>query len=87
VDIIIQLVLGAIAGVLAMFVIYRKLPDNPLGWIGAVLVGLLGGWLGGIVFNLLGLEAANWLGSLIVAFAGALAVLYLLRKMAPGQES
>jgi hypothetical protein len=39
------------------------------------------------VFYLLGLEAANWLGSFIVAFASALAVLYRQGKMAPSQGS
>jgi uncharacterized membrane protein YeaQ/YmgE (transglycosylase-associated protein family) len=45
-----------------------------------LLVGLIGGVLGGWIANLLGLETANWVGSLVVAFAGAALILYILRR-------
>lgn len=83
-DTVLWLVLGVVAGLLAMFVIYRKFPSSPMQWIGAIVVGLIGGWVGGWVTDLIGLEAVNWLGSLVVAFLGALLLLILLRRLSPG---
>lgn len=85
-DIILWLALGAVAGVAAVLVMYRSVPDTPLEWIGAVGIGLLGGWLGGWVSDLIGLEAVNWIGSLVIAFAAALLMLMLLRRVAPGSR-
>jgi len=84
-EIIVWLVLGAVAGFLAMLVMYRSIPNTPWQWAGALVIGLFGGWLGGWVTGLLGLEAVNWLGALVVAFVGALAVLMLLQRIAPSR--
>jgi uncharacterized membrane protein YeaQ/YmgE (transglycosylase-associated protein family) len=77
---ILWLVLGLVAGVLALIVVERTIPREPMGWVGALLIGLIGGVLGGWVTNLLGLETVNWIGSLVVAFAGAAVILYLLGR-------
>lgn len=86
-DLLLSLVLGVVAGFLAVVVVYRTIPSSPLAWAGAILVGLLGGWIGRIVANLVGLEAANWLGSLVIAFVAALALLLALRKVAPAKQT
>jgi uncharacterized membrane protein YeaQ/YmgE (transglycosylase-associated protein family) len=86
-DLIVSLVLGVVAGFLAVVVVYRTIPSSPMAWIGALLVGLLGGWIGQIVANLVGLEAVNWLGSLVIAFVAALGLLLALRKVAPAKQS
>ncbi|HET7034170.1 MAG TPA: hypothetical protein VFI42_00665, partial [Thermomicrobiaceae bacterium] len=70
-EIILWLVLGAVAGFLAVLVMYRTIPNTVLQWIGAIGVGLIGGWIGGWVTGVVGLEAVNWLGSLILAFVAA----------------
>ena len=50
------------------------------GMLGALAVGVLGGLLGGLVLDLLGVgDNLNWIGSLVVAVAGAVAILYALR--------
>jgi uncharacterized membrane protein YeaQ/YmgE (transglycosylase-associated protein family) len=82
-DLIISLVVGAIAGAVALFVVYRRVPSEPMQWIGALVVGVIGGWLGGIIFGILGLEDANIIGSLVVAFVGAVIVLLLLQRLSP----
>lgn len=82
-DLLLWLVLGVVAGILAMLAVYRTFPTTPPQWIGAVTVGLLGGWLGGWLADVIGLERANWLGSLVVAFLGAFALLLALRKAQP----
>lgn len=75
------LLIGLLGGVLAMFVVFRRFPSQPAQWIGAVVFGLLGGWLGGWLLDVLGLSEANWLGSLVVAFAGATVLLLGIRKV------
>jgi uncharacterized membrane protein YeaQ/YmgE (transglycosylase-associated protein family) len=66
-----------------VLVVCRTFPNAVMGWVGALVVGLLGGWLGGWLADVVGLEAVNWLGALIVAFAGALGILLLLQRVAP----
>lgn len=83
-DIILWLVLGAVAGVAAVLIMYRTIPDTPIEWAGSIGIGLLGGWIGGWVTDVIGLEAVNWVGSLVIAFAAALLLLMLLRRVAPG---
>ena len=80
VDTILGLVLGLIAGVLALFAVYRTLPSDPTGWIFALIVGVIGGWLGGWLMRLMGLTAVSWLGSLIIAFLGAALILWFVRR-------
>lgn len=83
-DIILWLVLGAVAGFAAVLIMYRSIPDTPIQWVGAIGIGLIGGWLGGWLADVLGLESVNWIGSLVVAFVGALLILILLRRISPG---
>jgi uncharacterized membrane protein YeaQ/YmgE (transglycosylase-associated protein family) len=83
VDTVLWLVLGLIAGVAAMFAIYRSFPSKAQGWIAALVIGIVGGWLGGWLTDLIHLEAVSWLGSLVVAFAGACLLLWILRKALP----
>jgi uncharacterized membrane protein YeaQ/YmgE (transglycosylase-associated protein family) len=84
-DMVLWLVLGVVAGVAAVLVMYRSIPDTPVEWAGAALIGLVGGWLGGWVADLIGLEAVSWVGSLVIAFVAALLLLLILRKVAPGR--
>ncbi|MEX0780407.1 MAG: GlsB/YeaQ/YmgE family stress response membrane protein [Balneolales bacterium] len=85
-NIILLLVLGAAAGVLALYTYFGKTPDNPWQWVGAIVIGLLGGWVGGLLASAIGLETANWIGSLVIAFVGALLIIMLFQKIAPGQR-
>ncbi len=82
-DIVLSLLVGVVAGILAPFAVYRALPTTPWEWIGAVLLGLVGGWIGDVLARALGLASVNWVGSLLVAFIGAAIVLLALRRMAP----
>ena len=59
----------------------------PGGALGAVLVGIIGGLIGGWVMSLFaGRGPVTFLGSLIVAILGAVAILYGLRA-AQGRTS
>lgn len=46
-DFVLWLVLGAVAGILAVVAMYRTIPTKLREWVGALGIGLLGGWLGG----------------------------------------
>lgn len=84
-DLIVRLVIGLIAGVAALYAVYRTLPSEPMGWVVALAVGLIGGIVGGWLADLLGLAAVGWLGALVVAFAGAALILWLLRRTTNGR--
>jgi len=72
------LLIGAIAGAIASAVV----PDRtPGGRLSALTIGIVGGILGGLVLDLLGVgDDLNWLGSIVVATGGAVAVLTVLRN-------
>ncbi|MCW3463988.1 GlsB/YeaQ/YmgE family stress response membrane protein [Chitinophaga nivalis] len=74
------IIIGGIAGWLAG----RVMRGNGFGIIVDIIVGLIGGWLGGWLFGVLGLHLGNGiLGSLIVAFIGAVVLIWLIRLIKP----
>ena len=74
------LIVGLIGGALGLYAAYRTFPSGAGEWIGALLIGVIGGWLGGFVLSLIGLEAVGFIGSLVVAFLGAWAIFYGYRR-------
>ena len=71
------LLIGLVAGGIASWIVPGRTPG---GMLGALVVGVLGGVVGGLVLDLLGVgDDLNWIGSLVVAVAGAVAILYALR--------
>jgi uncharacterized membrane protein YeaQ/YmgE (transglycosylase-associated protein family) len=74
---IIYLAVGGVAGWLAGVIMKGK----GFGIFGNIVVGIIGGILGGFVFNLLGLRAAGLIGSIIMATAGAVILLFLIRTI------
>ena len=82
-DFILWLVIGLVAGVLAVFAVFRAVPRDPWQWVGALVAGLVGGVVGGWVTDILGLEATNWVGAIVIAALGAVGVLLLLKRLHP----
>jgi len=75
------IIIGLVAGAIARWIMPG--PD-PMGWLGTVVLGVVGSLVGGTLLNLLtggGLElsAAGILGSIL----GALLVLFVWRRMRP----
>jgi uncharacterized membrane protein YeaQ/YmgE (transglycosylase-associated protein family) len=68
------LLVGAIAGFLADWVI----KGIRMGLLGKIIVGMLGGLLGGWLFGLLGIGTSGLIGSIIAAFVGAVILLLIL---------
>ena len=76
-EIIWFLIIGLIAGWLAdMFV-----KNVGFGFIGDMIVGMVGALIGGFLFSALGIEAGGLLGQIIMAFVGAVLLLLLIRAV------
>jgi uncharacterized membrane protein YeaQ/YmgE (transglycosylase-associated protein family) len=72
-----QIVIGILAGWLAG----KIMRGRGFGVLMDLLIGIVGSLLGGLVFGLLGLYASGLIGSLVVATAGAVLLLYLVRYL------
>lgn len=72
------LVVGLIAGWLAGLV----MKGGGYGIIVDILLGILGGFLGGWIFNRLGIwPAGGMIGAIIVAFVGAVILVWITRLL------
>jgi len=69
------IVVGLIAGWLAG----QVMKGGGYGMIADILLGILGGFVGGWVFGLLGLHAGGPIGSIVVAFIGAVILVWITR--------
>jgi uncharacterized membrane protein YeaQ/YmgE (transglycosylase-associated protein family) len=75
VDLIGFLLIGLAAGWLAGRITKR----GSTGLLGDLIVGVVGAFVGGLLFGLVGLQASNLIGRLLVATAGAVALIAGLR--------
>ncbi|MCL4247510.1 MAG: GlsB/YeaQ/YmgE family stress response membrane protein [Anaerolineae bacterium] len=81
VNIIVWIIIGAVAGWLASIVMKTNASQ---GLLMDIIVGIVGGLIGGFVLNFIGVggEVTGLnLGSLLVAFIGAVILLALLRLL------
>lgn len=74
-NLIVWIIVGAIAGFLAGKVITGR----GLGLIWDIVVGILGAFLGGWLAGLAGIAVTNILVEILVAFVGAAILLFLYR--------
>ncbi len=78
-NIIVWIIIGAVAGWLASIVMKT---NRSQGLLMDIIVGIIGGFIGGFVLSALGVGGAVTginLGSLLTAFIGAVILLALLR--------
>jgi uncharacterized membrane protein YeaQ/YmgE (transglycosylase-associated protein family) len=79
-NIVLFLLIGLIAGALAG----RVVSGHGYGVLGDIAVGVVGAFLGGWIFTtFLGVGGGGVLMSLVMAFIGAIALLWLIRMVAP----
>src|SRR5690606_31032633 len=81
INILVWIIVGAIAGWLASIVMKTNASQ---GLMTDIIVGIVGGLIGGFVLNLIGVGGAVTglnLGSILVAFIGAIILLALLRML------
>jgi uncharacterized membrane protein YeaQ/YmgE (transglycosylase-associated protein family) len=74
-DLIIFLVIGAVAGWLAGLI----MKGGGYGLIGDIVVGVIGSVIGGWLFGVLGIAAGGLIGSIIAAVVGAIILIAILR--------
>ena len=72
-----QICIGIIAGWLAG----KIMRGRGFGVLIDLFVGIIGSVLGGFIFGLLGIYAGGLIGQLVVATAGAVFLLYLVRLL------
>jgi uncharacterized membrane protein YeaQ/YmgE (transglycosylase-associated protein family) len=76
------LIVGLIAGFLAKYVVPG---EGPGGFIGDMIIGVVGAFIGGFVFTRVlgqpGMDGFS-LWSILVAFVGAVILLFILRALA-----
>lgn len=75
------IIIGLLAGVIARWIMPGA---DPMGWLGTIVLGIVGSLVGGTILNLvtgggMELSGAGILGSIL----GALLVLFLWRRMRP----
>jgi len=71
------LLIGLLAGWLASI----AMKGGRHGILGYLIIGVIGALLGGWLFGVLGISAGGLIGSLIVAFVGAVLLIFLLRLL------
>ncbi|MCA9905668.1 MAG: GlsB/YeaQ/YmgE family stress response membrane protein [Anaerolineae bacterium] len=74
------LIAGLIAGVLALATT-SKSKRKRIDILEALVIGVVGAVLGGSVFSLIGLTSTNTLGTIIIAFVGAILLLKILQAL------
>jgi len=75
---IVSLIIGGIVGWLASMVMKT---DAQMGWIANVAVGVVGSLLGYWIAGLLGFAAVGGIARFIVAFGGAVLLIFILGKL------
>lgn len=78
---IVWVIIGGIAGFLAGNFMGAK---RPYGIPGDVILGIAGAFIGGLIMNLMNLGASGVIGSFVVAFIGALILIWGLRLIKKG---
>ena len=73
-NIILFLVIGALAGWLAGLI----MKGRGFGLFGNIIVGIVGGLIGGFLFGLLGFTSTGLIGSLVTALVGAIVLLFIV---------
>lgn len=82
-QILIAIVIGAVAGLLADYVV----KGIRLGLLGAIIVGVLGGFIGSWLFGLLGISLGSTiLAQIVSSFVGAVILLFILRLFRRGRR-
>ena len=71
------LLIGLIAGWLAG----KVMRGRGYGVVVDIIVGIIGSFLGGFVFGILGIYAGSLIGRIIVAFIGAVILIWIVRKL------
>ncbi len=88
-NILVTALIGGVAGWLAGLLVQGR----GFGTIGNIIIGLIGGVLGGIIVRFVNQNTnldftvpANWIGQIMVAFIGSVALLFVVRLLFGGSR-
>ena len=77
-EILLFLLIGAVAGWLASLI----MGGGGYGLIGDIIIGVIGGFIGGYLFGFFNVSAGSgWLGSLVTALVGAIVLIAVVRTL------
>lgn len=79
------IIIGLIAGAIARWIMPGA---DPMGWLGTIVLGIVGSFVGGFVLNLVtgnGMELSP--SGIIGSILGALIVLFIWRRMRPAASA
>lgn len=76
-ELAILIIVGAVAGWLAA----KFMKGKSFSLLGNIIVGVIGAFIGDFIFNLLGISFNGIIGSIIAAFAGAVLLLFIIKKL------
>jgi len=76
-----------IVGIIAGYLAKNVMREGPHGILGDLVVGVIGAFVGGWIFNYFGRAGVTGLniGSIVVAFVGAVVFLWALRQLNRGR--
>ena len=74
-SIIVFLIIGAVAGWLAG----KIMTGGGFGFVGNIIIGIIGAVVGGFVFGFVGVSTGGFIGSIITSTIGAILFLYIVR--------
>ena len=75
-DLIIAIIIGAISGFIANYIMRGN-----GGLIKNTLIGVIGGFIGGFIFELLNISIAGYLGTIIISVIGSILLIYVVNKI------
>lgn len=71
------LLIGLVAGSVAKMITPQ---DEKGGWLSSLGIGIAGSFVGGFVARLIGLSSDGAIGSLLIALAGSILVLFIYHR-------
>lgn len=76
-----QILVWLISGIIAGWLTGLIMKGHGFGLVGDLVVGILGGLIGGWLFGLLGIAARSWVGEIVAAVVGGVALVAAVRTL------
>jgi uncharacterized membrane protein YeaQ/YmgE (transglycosylase-associated protein family) len=78
---VIHILVWILSGIVAGWLTGLIMRGRGFGIIGDLIIGLIGGLIGGWLFGLLGLAASSWVGEILMAVAGGVVLVAIIRAL------
>ena len=69
-----------VVGLIAGFLAGKVMKGQGFGILMDIIIGIVGSILGGFLFGLVGISAGGVIGSIVVAFVGAVILIWIVRQ-------